>query len=168
MTRYIDMSDTELVEYALRHPTGVPKLCYALAKRLGEVSKSPAGALEPEPPVPNTRPPSLVELHMQRGLSHEAKAWLKEKRPGAWNMCYRARYNQKVSGGTVMPIVTEQDCPTCRKAMLWRCLASPVCPRCEPHKLPEGLADYAPYEGPVVREIRELAESDQRERELDQ
>lgn len=106
MTRYIDMSDAELASYALNHPTAVPKLCYALAKRLEEVSKTQDAAVNTleakgyewrggeqwAPPLgkipdhlrPNTRPPSLADLYEQRGLSKEARQWLKTKRPEVW------------------------------------------------------------------------------------
>lgn len=108
MTLYRDMTDQELIETALnwRVKSGQEahkRIIYALAKRLESVderlelvrqqrdealrSEAPAPPPSPKP----ARPDSLVELHMQRRLSPDARDWLKEKRPNVWDMCKRAR-----------------------------------------------------------------------------
>lgn len=90
MPRYSEMSDAELAEWALglrTYGSEHGKLIFALAKRLQESGTEP-----PTEPPQRERPSNAVEIHMERGLSREARAWLREHRPNAWSLCHQAKY----------------------------------------------------------------------------
>lgn len=90
MTRYRDMTDEELIDWAIDgfkcHEVKSSRLIYALAKRLEERTGDVAPPAV-EPPKPK-RAASITELAQRRPLSREAAQYLVERHRRAYGFAH--------------------------------------------------------------------------------